>query len=42
MGTKDFVGQSPLAMERGLFEERAAFWNKYHPHLPAKPEKGEL
>lgn len=43
-GTKDFEGQPPLAMERGLFEERSAFWNKYLPHLAAvsNVEKGEL
>ena len=40
MGTKDFEGQAPLAMEKGLFEERAAFWNKYRPHLDvARPEE---
>lgn len=43
MGTKDFEGQLPLAMERGLFEERSAFWNKYQPHLAAAEKgKGEL
>lgn len=41
MGTKDFEGQPPLAMERGLFEERSAFWNKYQPHLAAT-EKGKV
>lgn len=43
MGTKDFEGQVPLAMEKGLFEERSAFWNKYMPHLAVNHEpKGEL
>lgn len=46
MGTKDFEGKEPLAMERGLFEERSAFWNKYQPHLDVtvatSQEKGEL
>lgn len=34
-GTKDYEGRPPLAMERGLLEERAAFWNKHKPHLAA-------
>lgn len=36
IGTKDFEGQSLIAMESGLMAERAEFWRKLNAHSPKR------